>query len=346
VPEGVLPDSVYLGRVLSEVDRRLAAAGLTFYLTQDLEALPSYGPDVVAIVLGDERTRVPSYFDRVYAIFKVDQTRPRLTSNVLREPSWANFWWLVSYLRLWAHHLPGATSYAWHRWRGPRDGAVPAPIWQIPVGVGTDMDMPLKPLAERRYDVYFSGSVVHRSGTGIRELIAPKNISRASMVDNARLLAARHPELSVEVAPTGEYLESLRLLSARHAERSVDDAPTGDHLESGSEGQGYSRSMMDAKIALVPRGTLAETARFWEALQYGCIPVVDTLPRQPRWLFEGAPVLRLSRWDELEGLVVPLLANEHHLRRLHERSLEWWRTRGSDEAVGAYMAGRLNGLAR
>jgi hypothetical protein len=105
----------------------------------------------------------------------------------------------------------------------------------------------------------------------------------------------------------------------------------------------YSRKLMDARIALVPRGTTADTARFWQALRYGCVPVVDTVARH-RWFYDGAPVVRLRSWNELEEAVVPLLSDGERLQRLHERSLEWWRTRGSEEAVGAYMADRLNGV--
>ena len=318
VPPGVLSDSVYLGGVLAEMDRRLAGRGLTFYLTQDLHTLPAYGPEVVAVVIGDEGARVPRYAGRVRAIFKNQAVRPLLTSNVLREPSWVNFWWLVSYLRMWGRHLPGAASWLWLRGRGR--GPRPAPIWLIPIGVLTQLPLPVKPPGERRYDVFFAGSVGHRREAGLRERIAPKVMARAAMVRSGKELADRHPELAVKLVTTGEFAESLA-----------------------ADPGAYSRDLMDARIALVPRGTTADTARFWQALRYGCVPVGDTVPRH-RWFYDGAPVVRLGDWRQLEEAVVPLLSDEARLECLHQRSLEWWRTRGSEEAVGAYMADRLNRL--
>ena len=43
-------------------------------------------------------------------------------------------------------------------------------------------------------------------------------------------------------------------------------------------------------------------------------------------------------------MVTRVLSDRERLERLHRASLEWWRTRGSPEAVGAYMADRLNSL--
>jgi hypothetical protein len=318
VPDGVLPDSIHFGAILAELDRRLPAGGLTFHLTQDLERLPSYGMDVVVVHIGDEFARVPAYADRVRAIFKNHAVRPALTSNVLREPTWVNLWWLVAHVRMWAHHLPGQARY-----RRSRRGGWAAPIWRVPVGVADQLELPVKPMAERRHDLFFAGSVGHRPGAvaGLRERMAPKTLARAGMVASARRLAERHPDLSVELVTTELFAESM-------------DADEG----------AYSRSLMDSRIALVPRGTAASTFRFWQALRYGCVAVVDTVPRHP-FFYDGAPVVRLRDWDELEEVVVPLLADRGRLDDLHRRSLEWWRARGSKEAVAGYMAARLAGLA-
>jgi hypothetical protein len=319
VPERTaLPDPLYFGGVLWEMDRRLASGGLTFYLTQDLERLPTYGMDVVAIVVGDEFTRVPGYFDRVRAIFKNHAVRPALTSNVVREPSLMNFLWLVAHLRACAHHLPGARRYRVHRRRGGRT----APIWRVPVGVGSQVELPVKPLAERSIDLFFAGSVVHRPGavSGFRERLAPKTIARETMLAEAGALAAKRPDLKVEMVVTREFVDSL-----------VADPVT------------YSEKLMDSRVALVPRGTAQDTYRFWQALRCGCVAVVDTVPRDPIF-HDGAPVVRLRRWEQLEDVVVALLDDEARMNELHRRSLDWWGTKGSPQAVGAFMAERLNGL--
>ena len=311
------PDIVYFGEVLAEMDRRLDVTGLTFYFTESLDSLPSYGLDVVAILLGDEFARVPRYFGDVRAIFKNYTVQPALTSNVLREPSWVNLWSLAWYLRTCAYHVPASARYRRRR----RDGQWAAPIWRIPVGVVDQLDLPVKPFFERRHDIFFGGSVGHHGDERLKERINPKVMARKAMVTQAERLAAKHPEVSVELVTTAGFQLSM-------------DADADE----------YSRKLMDSRIALVPRGTAIDTFRFWQALRYGCVAIVDTVPRHP-WFYSGAPVVRLSRWSQLEDVVTRLLSDQPRLERLHRESLEWWRTRGSPEAVGAYMAAKLNSLA-
>jgi hypothetical protein len=307
--EGVLIDSDYFGAALAAMDAQLQTTGLTFYLTRDLQSLPRTGGDVVAVVIGDELTRVPAYAARVRAIFKNQAAGPQLTSSLFTEPSWVNALWLAAYLRTWRHHAPGAL-----RTRGR------ASIWMLPIGVLNQGEMPLKPVQERTTDLFFAGSVEHRAGAStLRNRLAPKVLAREQMVRAAQELERRHPELSVNVLTTGAFAESI----ARDA---------GE----------YSRRLMDARIALVPRGTTADTARFWQALRYGSVAVVDTVPREP-YFYDGAPVVRISRWGDLEKTVVPLLRDPARLEDLSRRSREWWETRGAPEAVGAYMAERLDG---
>ena len=318
LPGGMaLPDPVYFGRALAQMDGRLGAGGLTVYMTQDLEALPSYGMDVVALVIGDEFTRVPGYCDRVRAVFKNHPIRPALTSSVVREPSWLNLWWLVAYLRAWAYHFPGARRYRRERRRG-----WVAPIFRVPVGTANQIELPIKPLPERATDLFFAGSVLHRPGavSPTRERYAPKTIAREAMIREAKRIADRRPDLSVDVVLTEQFVASI-----------VADAVD------------YSTRLMDARIALVPRGTSPDTYRFWQALRCGCITIVDTVPRHP-WFYDDAPVVRLGRWEDLEQVVDGLLSDDRRMAELHERSLAWWTERGSEVAVGSYMAHKLDAL--
>jgi hypothetical protein len=308
--------SAYFGAVLAAMDERLAAGGLTVYLTQDLEALPSYGPDVVALVVGDELARIPAYAHRVRATFKNHSARPVLTSNFLREPSWVNLWWGASYLRAWRHHLPGALA------RRRAAGGRAAPIWMLPTGVLNQCELELKPIEARATDVFFAGSVTHMpNASRLKNSVAPKVRSRVAMVRAADALAAAHADVVVQLTTTSAFADSIE------ADPDV-----------------YSRRLMDARLALVPRGTTADTFRFWEALRYGAVPIVDAPPRHP-FFYDGAPVVRVSRWRDLGEVIPPLLKDPDRLRALHERSLDWWRTRGSPEAVGGYMARRLDELA-
>lgn len=315
IDERVFAETSYWGEVLAEMDRLLARDDLVVYLTEDLERLPSYGPNVVAVVLADEKAHVPAYAGRVGAIFKNNAVRPLLTTSFLREPTWINAWWFVSYLRLWYHHAPGAARWLALRLRGRA-----APVWMLPIGTLTQVELPLKPLAERPTDVFFAGSVSHLGRPSVRERISPKVQSRKRMLRSAERLARAHRELEVRLVDTGAF-----------------------HLSIQHPGEEYSRALMDAKIALVPRGVVADTFRFWQALRAGCIVVTDTVPRH-RFFYDGAPVIKVRGWDDLDHVVPALLADEARLRDLHERGLEWFRTRGAPAAVGAHMAARIDAL--
>jgi hypothetical protein len=316
LPEGAQAEEIYFGRVLAEMDRRLDRGGLTVYATNDVESLPSYGRDVVVLLIGEEWTRVPAYHADVRAIFTNLAVRPELGANPLRDPSWVNLGLTLAYGRMWAYHFPGQARLRMRRARG----GWTAPILRVPIGILDQLDLPIKPLAERRHDVFFAGSVGHRGGGAawLLDRIRPKTVARDRMMRNAERLAERHPELSVALATTAGFLESLAADSAA-----------------------YSHAMMDSRIGLVPRGATPDTCRFWQVLRYGCVPVVDALPVHS-FFYDGAPVVALSDWDELEDAVMPLLADADRLQDLHERGLEWWRTRGAEAAVGAYMARRLN----
>ena len=91
----------------------------------------------------------------------------------------------------------------------------------------------------------------------------------------------------------------------------------------GSEVNSYAQAMMDSRIALVPRGTVAESYRLFEAWRYGCIATREQLPPRPFLL--GAPAITLRSWRELEPVLDSLLAIRERQQSLHAASLAWWR---------------------
>ena len=91
--------------------------------------------------------------------------------------------------------------------------------------------------------------------------------------------------------------------------------------------------MMDAQVALVPRGTAAESYRLFEAWRYGSIVICEPLP--PRPFLQGAPVITVDSWQELEGALLSLLADPGRQHELHEASLRWWRMSAQSPRSGA-----------
>ena len=309
-------DCVYFGRVFRAMERDVRSPALTVYLTWDLHELPSYGDDVVAVVLGDEDSHLPVYVDRVRAVFKCYGTRPFIGSNPLRDRTWLSVLVWLQGMRRHVGHLPDDRRAVGLRLRGRR---IP-PVVHIPLGYYNQLDLPLTPFAERRTSVFFAGSLERRERSRISPrywIRMPKPVARAQMLDGLAAFRRRHPSEPVRVRLTPTFSATRR-----------DDAPL------------YSRELMDSRICLVPRGASAETFRFFEALRYGCVVVCERQPPTP--FYAGSPAVVIDRWSELPGVLAALLRDPAELLARHERSLEWWRDRCSEAAVGALLAARIN----
>jgi hypothetical protein len=321
----------YFARTLETMDRLLIETDtsdeLTIYLTWKLNELPSYGRNVVAVVLGDEWARIPAYADEVLATFKCYGTRPPM--DVGLRPTHLNAMRIAKQLRTMAHWLPGWTASLPRRLRTHLRNETRPPIHAIPLGYGNQLDLPVRPLSDRAIDVFFAGSVEHRQAPPWslgRWVQSPKTLARQAMIDHLRTIDHTRPDLTV-VHSTPSSFAWNALHYGTDAGADVLDA------------DGYSARMMNTKICLVPRGTSLETFRYFEALRYGCIPVTERLP--DRWFYTGAPGVCVDDWSELPALVDRLLADPAHLDRLHREALAWWNNVCAPEAVGRFIAEQI-----
>jgi hypothetical protein len=317
-------DFTYFGKVFEAMEKTFKDGGLVFYFTWDrVQELPSYGQNVVAVVVGDEWCRIPMYFHKVRAVFKCYGTRPILGCNPLLKPSYLNFLTLIQFLKTWVNRLPGLLNYWFQKFKSWRsDTAKITPIYDIPVGYSRQLELPIKDMEERLYDVFFAGSLVHTRSSvwSLKYWFGnPKSISRKKMISTLNTIKGKYPEIKVELSITPDF-------------RASENA--GAKI--------YSEKMMDAKICLVPRGTSFETFRFFEGLRYGCIVVTEALPS--REFYDGSPAIQLTDWSELEGILEKLFENKNLRQEKHQESLNWWKTKCSEAAVGAYMAEKLNSL--
>jgi hypothetical protein len=302
-------DTRYFGSAFLAMEQLLEDDELDVYLTWNVDRLPSYGERVLAVVLGDEAGRIPRYADRVRAVFKCYGTRPTLGSPILGAGG------LAQWAYRWARWLPGGAIHLWCGVRRRRVGGDRQRMFTIPVGTFNQLDLPVRGIAERSTDVFFAGSVQHRGAA--HRLTAPKERARREMLAAAGQLERRRPQLRLDLRLTQDFTGSAS-----------------------SSAEQYSRALMDSKVCLAPRGTSLETFRVFEGLRYGCVVVSEHLPK--RWYYDGAPILRLRRWSELERVLWPVISEPAVLERWHRRTLEWWRERCSEVALGGYMAACLN----
>jgi hypothetical protein len=306
------------------MERHLDREGLTIYVTWRTDVLPSYGPDVVAVVMGDEWGRYPLYTNRVRAVFKMLGTDFPFEARPFHTPLQLTAVTALKYLRTQLHRVPNQVQAWRNRWRSGDGGTTP--IFDVPIGYVNQDDLPLKPLSERQHDLYFSGSVSNAKFSWYSPqywLRTPKDVARSRLVNAMRQLREDRPDLNI-------------LLDVKDAY--VPNAET----ETESPERSYSKLMMDTRICPVPRGTRLETGRLYEAMRYGCVLVTEPLPN--RWFLRGVPAITVHDWHELPELVSNLVADRSLLKRLHRAARAWWTTRCSETAVGRYIAERLESL--
>lgn len=312
----------YFSKIFEAMEKSLQVKGLIFYLTwENLDQLPSYGENVVAIVLGDEWCRIPKYCHKVRAVFKCYGTRPTLGCKPVLKPSYLNIMTLVNFIKLWIAGLPGQLNYTLENLKNGRAiAAKTAPIYDIPLGYFKQLDLPPKAIEHRLYDVSFAGSIEHKSYSAWSWKYwfkSPKIISRKEMISAINLIRKECPEIKFDLTITSDF----------NAARSADE-------------RSYSTKMMDTKICLVPRGTSLETYRFFEGIRYGCVVVTEALPS--RWFYDDSPAIQITDWNELGEIIEKFSNNQQLMKKKHRESLEWWKTKCSEVAVGNYIAEKLN----
>jgi hypothetical protein len=107
------------------------------------------------------------------------------------------------------------------------------------------------------------------------------------------------------------------------------------------DGRLYAQRMMDAKVCLAPRGTVADTWRYFEGLKSGCVVITNPLPDE--WYYRGTPAIQIDHWSELEQVVIPLLADQARLEEIHLKTLRYWDDVCGEKAVGRFLACALFG---
>lgn len=303
----------YWLRVFRCFDRISHLDAQTVYIvwnTDPVHELPSYGKDVIVLLLMDEFCFLPPYLGRIQFAFKTHGFS-LYHEGMLREKTPAALIKLVRDESLWLWNF---ASFAVRN----RGSLFSTRRMVVPLGYGRQPEVPIKPFAERNYTISFVGSIDQRSyhPLSVRALIkTPKSIARSRMARSLRKIADGIPG-QVHFAATTSFLDSIT-----------------------SDGLDYARVIADSKICLAPRGSSVETFRLFEAMRQGCVVICDRQPRH--WFYRNCPIVEIGDWANLDAVLKPLLADHKHLMDLHRRSLNWWQTVASESAVAKAMATRL-----
>ncbi len=294
----------------------LKAEGLRFYLTKEAYALPAYGRDVVGVLLQEERCKAPVYGRHVRAVIRNLHSRPFLG---------------------WRPHLPltkleAVLTFEYARdWytslKSRRALAHPPPVWPapvrrepavipIPLGYHSQVDLPQTPMRDRSLDLFFSGQVTEHIPPG-----SYKHWTSTGKMEARKQVWAALRELQKE----SKWRMDLGDIAAGSA----------------AAGAGYSEKMMQSRLCIAPRGSMADTFRAFEGLRAGCLVVANPLPRD-RFFYPGAPVLFVDHWREVGDILARYARDLDTLEEFRARGLAWWHAHLRPEVMGAYIAEELN----
>jgi hypothetical protein len=313
--KSLLPEWRYPFGVMAEATQAINDESLHFYITKDPYRLPEYGNHVVAILWQEERCKVPTYARHVRAVFRSLQLkpflgfRPRLGLNKYEAVL------TFQYARDWVQHL-----------RSKRNMLQPHPEWPpavhrnpriltLPLGYHSQEELPQIPMEERQLDAFFAGEV-HSTD--------PRN-SYQYWTSTSKVEARKQLwNVLTELKQDPQWRIDLGNISG------------GDSQQRMPGYSDYSQKMMNSRICLAPRGTCAETFRGYEGWRAGCLVITNRLPPEP--FLKGAPAIEIDNWKELPKLMKKYARNLDALEEYRHASLEFWKNRLSERAIGAEVA--------
>ena len=133
-------------------------SGLHFYLTKDPNQLPEYGPHVVAVLLQEERCKIPAYALHVRAVVRNLHSTPFLGFRQLRLNR-LNAVLAFEYVRDWAlHHRSRQALRSPHPDWSQQLHTTPR-IYTIPLGYHSQDELPQIPMQDRTLDSFFAGEL-------------------------------------------------------------------------------------------------------------------------------------------------------------------------------------------
>jgi hypothetical protein len=293
--------------------------GLRFYLTKEAYYLPEYGSDVVAVLLQEERSKVPVYARHVRAVIRNLQSRPFLGFTPHARMGRLEAVLAFEYARDWYTHGKSklAQRAAHPEW--------PAPVRKeplvidIPLGYHSQVELPQVPMAERTLDMFFAGQIRHA---------IPKSDYRYYVSTSKWVAREQLWDILVALKKKGDWHIDLGAIAA------------DQQKEMPQAFNSYSEKMMNSRICLSPRGAVAETFRSFEGLRAGCMVIGNLVP--PASFLAKAPIHIVQHWSELEPMLKKYARNINFLEGVREKSLAFWNEHLSPDRIADYLADSLN----
>ncbi len=305
--------------VLKAALPHVKAEGLHFYFTKNAYALPEYGPHVVAILMQEERCKVPVYGRHVRATIRNLPSRPFLGFRPHRRIGKLECVLTIEYLRDWYTHFMSLRAQASPpaSWGAPI--RVEPAVIRLALGYHSQEELTQVPMSKRTLDAFFAGQISHA---------VPRNDIRY-WISSSKFAAREQLWRELErLEKQRRWNLDLGKIAATH-----DFNPTPAFSN-------YSEKMMHTRICVAPRGSTAETYRAFEGLRAGCLVVTNRLPQEPLW--DKAPLLQVDHWRQFEGILKKFARSIDLLEDARAKAIAWWESRLAPSVCGLQLAAELN----
>lgn len=297
----------YYWKVLRIIESRNRFSGLTFYVSVSTpKSLPTYGRDVVLLLIGDEDFGCSQYFLEILAIVRSFGSRPYYSDGW--PTNYAKIVSLLFFLNKFRRYLRGL----WRTTKFQRSLLIDIDrrTLHVPLGYFGKFEPTMSIFASRQIDYAFLGSLDRRK----HPWYSPLGLMRPP-----------------KIATRNEMLKALSLFSSTRAEPKGIVAVTENFTDSANNMERYAQVMANCKISICPRGSNPETFRFYESCKAGCVIICDPIP--DTWFYRAHPGIVIEDWQDLPGLLDSLLASPAEMERLSDATLKYWESNLAEEVA-------------
>ena len=306
--------------VLANAEEDIQDHGLHFYLTKDPNNLPEYGPHVVAVLLQEERCKIPAYALHVRGVVRNLHSIPFLGFRPRLSFSRLDTVLTFEHARDWALHQRSRRAMISPHPKWPPALHSTPRIFTIPLGYHSQEELPQIPMRDRTLDSFFAGELASKvPPTTYRYWVSTSKAEARKQLWRVLQQVKRNPEWRIDLNNIG----------------------VGDVTSRATQFNSYSQKMMNSRICLAPRGSMAETYRLYEGLRAGCLVITNRLPDEP--FLRGAPVIQVDHWKELPSLLQKYARDIDALEHYRQASLNWWQNHCHEQVIGAQVGHFLNG---
>lgn len=216
-------------------------------------------------------------------------------------------------------------------------------LFSYPLGIPRKIkEMPVIPICERKYDVFYSGNLNKNRVSFYEALTFCKPTFK-------RLLSCRILRLA------GKYEYDLRWrnwalrlksLVFKCGATSFNDLFDSSYIkftrfyEGGLSPDEYAEILAQSKIVLSPKGFYnTECFRFYEALRQGCIVITEKLPVTD--YYNSDCYIEVETWKGVSSLVNSILADKNRLEKLSLHSRDYYDKVLSPMGVAKYVVSKI-----